>query len=896
MEIGTSKQIPAKRSDNWRMIFPPLVVVACLFLIRDQYGVLLFHTLAELFSVSVGVLMLVIVWNTRRFTHNDFLIYLGIGYFWVAVLDVWHTFTVNGMPFLVITDSEVTLHFWIYSRLIEAFLLLTASLYLTRKLNANLMLLSGAALTVIVIWASLTLQQPIMLTAEGLTTFKIATEYFVILVLAVAAYIYIKKGDLLPPKVLYFLLASITLTICAELAFTLYTDFQGVPFAVGHLFKFLSFWMIYQAIVQTTLKEPFSLLALGSSSYEAIPHPAVVVDGHGVISQVNRAAEKVSGLPAEKLIHEAAHPIFHPTGIPQEQCKLCQALAHGESVSNLAVEFPKNKQWFLASLAPIQKGGTSNEMVLSLTDITEHKRTESLLQEKETHLRTLVETLPDLVWLKDPEGVYLSCNRKFERFFGAGQSEIVGKKDIDFLEQNFVDFLRKKDMEAMSSGKPCQNEQEITYADDGHREMLEVIKTPMFSNSGELIGVLGVGRDITNRKQNDKALRRAQKMDAIGQLTGGIAHDFNNILGIILGNLDLLEKQTTDDEKVQKRVTTITKSAQRAADLTRQLLGFSRNRAQQVSDTNINQMIADMDSLITRSLTPQIEVEHHLADDLWSTMIDPGDFQDALLNILLNARDAMPQGGKLTIESQNSTLDTTYCARNPDTIPGEYVELTVSDSGEGISESQQERIFEPFFTTKPQGKGTGLGLSMVFGFIKRSEGHIKVYSELGIGSTFRLYLPRSMGNTASPSASENSTIEQPVHSEGELILMVDDEVDLLELASASLKALGYRVLTATNGQLALEQLAQNPSIKLLFSDVVMPGGINGYELADQATQAYPALKVLLTSGYTERTMAHNGQVRFNAHLLSKPYSQADLALQVHKTLGSGPPEDRGNTV
>lgn len=395
-------------------------------------------------------------------------------------------------------------------------------------------------------------------------------------------------------------------------------------------------------------------------------------------------------------------------------------------------------------------------------------------------------------------------------------------------------------------------------------------------------GLRSIDHIINEIKLNEEALRRSQKMEAIGQLTGGIAHDFNNILGAILGNIELLELDVEVDEKAKKRFATIRHSIQRAVDLTRQLLGFSRTEATDTKITDINEVIKKMQTLIIRSLTPQVEVKHQLAEDLWLTEINPGDFEDVMLNLALNARDAMPDGGKLSIETCNRSLDASYCALNPGVVPGDYIELAVSDNGTGVPLEDQERIFEPFFTTKPPGKGTGLGLAMVFGFVKRSGGHIKIYSEFGIGTTFRLYLPRFRGKAQPPDTSSTPALMMP-HGQ-ETILLVDDEIALLEMVEETLHALGYTVLTATSGKQALAILAQEPGIELLFSDVVMPGGMNGYELAEQACRSRPELKVLLTSGYTEMAVARNGQARFNATLLNKPYTLIKLAQRVREIL------------
>ena len=400
-----------------------------------------------------------------------------------------------------------------------------------------------------------------------------------------------------------------------------------------------------------------------------------------------------------------------------------------------------------------------------------------------------------------------------------------------------------------------------------------------------------LGQDFNNMAQNlahqHNQLRQSHKMDAVGQLTGGIAHDFNNILGIIIGNLELLKYEISGNDEALKRVVTIDEVTQRAAVLVRQLLGFSRLQATDVVVININRLILDMDILIKRSITPEVEVELQLADSLWSTGINLGDFQDSLLNIILNAHDAMPNGGRLTIETSNCTLNAAYCSQNPNLVVGEYVKLSVSDTGTGITSEQQDKIYEPFYTTKEVGKGVGLGLSMVFGFITRSKGHIEVESEPRSGTTFHLYLPRAAEQAITDNIVEQKTEALPRGSE--TILAVDDEKELLDLAKESLETLGYSVLTANNGKEALKRLAEHSDISLLFSDVIMPDGMSGYELALTAHELYPSLKVLVTSGFTNKRDGFvNGETKYYSRLasslLNKPYDKSDLATAVRRVL------------
>lgn len=389
------------------------------------------------------------------------------------------------------------------------------------------------------------------------------------------------------------------------------------------------------------------------------------------------------------------------------------------------------------------------------------------------------------------------------------------------------------------------------------------------------------------RAHAEDALRRSQKMEAIGNLTGGIAHDFNNMLGIVLGNLELAQLDSRVNTETRERLGNALLAAERGAELTKKLLGFARTRPGGTKLTLVNNVVSNIEKLITKSLTAEVYVEKHLADDLWLTDIDPAELEDALLNLALNARDAMPGGGTLAIETSNKVLDDEYVRLNPGSHCGGFVMIAVSDTGTGMSQDIQEKVFEPFFTTKEKGKGTGLGLSMVYGFVQRSSGHIKLYSEPTSGTTFRIFLPRADGNIAQE---ENTTaLDQDMPRGTETILVVDDEEALTDIAVTRLEGLGYHVLTAFNGRQALEILKDNTNIDLLFTDIIMPGELDGYRLALAAAELRPTVKILLTSGFTDkRERLVNGNAEFIAKLtkclLSKPYNYTELAMAVRDTL------------
>lgn len=554
----------------------------------------------------------------------------------------------------------------------------------------------------------------------------------------------------------------------------------------------------------------------------------------------------------------------------------------GRKIGHLCIFYNKNPSILSETHSPKETGSLIDKVSKEVGSFIKRREAESDVHK----LLQAVEQSPASIVITDTDGNIEHVNATFERVTGYTREEVIGENPR-FLKSGEVSPETYRQLwHTIKSGHEWRGELR-NRRKNGELYWESVRISPVKESDGCTSHFLAIKEDVTAQKLTEEALRRSQKMDAIGQLTGGIAHDFNNLLGIIIGNLGFLKRLVADDEKSLKRVETTNKAALRAADLTKQLLGFSRKQAQNTLPTDLNRLVRDMDSLIARSVTPEVAVEYQLSDDLWLTEIDPGDFQDALLNLILNARDAMPDGGRLTIETTNEVLDTSYAALNPGVSPGDYVQLALSDTGCGIPADMIDRIFEPFFTTKPHGKGTGLGLSMVFGCMERSKGVAKVYSEPGVGTTIRLLFPRLIGVNDAP----EPLADQPVDLPGgqETILIVDDEEGLVELAQEFLDELGYRTITAKSGGEAMERLMGNRTIDLLFSDVVMPGGMNGYELAARAKEKSPTLKVLLTSGFTRKAVTGNDQAKFSANILTKPYSRSGLAFRVREILDGGKP-------
>ncbi len=396
-----------------------------------------------------------------------------------------------------------------------------------------------------------------------------------------------------------------------------------------------------------------------------------------------------------------------------------------------------------------------------------------------------------------------------------------------------------------------------------------------------LDGVASHIERMLHGRQMAESLQQSQRLEAVGQLTGGVAHDFNNLLTVIIGNTELLQEQLDDDD-LAAMTEMISNAAHRGAELTHRLLAFARRQPLEPRSMDLSELIASVDPLLRRTLGEHIDIKTASDSNVWLASADPAQLESALLNLALNARDAMPAGGRLTIETRNVNLSDDYVAQYPELEEGEYVMLAVSDTGSGIPAEELRRVFEPFYTTKGAGKGTGLGLSMVYGFAKQSRGHVNIYSEVGQGTTVKLYLPRARKDEPVIDASQQAF----AGGGAETILVVEDDDLVRQYVLTLLKSLGYNVLTANNGNAALEVLQGDPDVDLLFTDVVMPGGMSGRDLADEVQRRRPGMRVLYTSGYSDNVVVRQGRLDPSVVLLSKPYRREDLAASVRKALSA----------
>jgi PAS domain S-box-containing protein len=619
------------------------------------------------------------------------------------------------------------------------------------------------------------------------------------------------------------------------------------------------------------------LAAIVASSQEAII--SIINDR---IASWNAGAEKMYGYTESEAVgHHIS--LLLPEDRADELQRIRGNLQRNERVEYLETLRRKKDGSLIdvsVSVSPIKDdGGRLVGAATIARDITERKRVERELRKSEERYADLVENAHDIIYTHDLQGNYTSVNKAGERITGYTREESLKMNLTQIVAPESIEYARRMMSQKLAGEEETVYELEI-IAKDGRRVAIEV-NTRLTYQDGVPVGVQGIGRDVTERKNLEQQLRQSQKLEAIGQLAGGVAHDFNNMLTAIIGYSDLLLRQLDADDKLRAEVEEISAAGKRAAGLTNQLLAFSRRQVLQPVVLNLNEVVVNIERMLRRLIGEDIDIVTVTERKLGLTKIDQGQCEQVLMNLAVNARDAMPNGGKLTIETANVDLDETYTRHHPEIIPGRYILLAVSDTGMGIDAETQSHIFEPFFTTKDQGKGTGLGLSTVYGIVRQSSGHIWVYSEPGHGATFKVYLPRI------EEAGEFRTVppESPSTLIGsENIMLVEDDESVRNLSRIVLEERGYTVLSAESGAKALETFGPlAAAIDLVVTDVIMPQ-MSGAELVTRLQEMHPAVKVLYVSGYTEEATIHRGVLLDGVDFLQKPFTPEALVRKVREVL------------
>jgi PAS domain S-box-containing protein len=610
--------------------------------------------------------------------------------------------------------------------------------------------------------------------------------------------------------------------------------------------------------------------------------PVMVRDLEGKILVWGRGLHALYGWTAEEAIGRFAQELLKtefPIPVPDIMAEL---LAQGEWHGELSHNHRDGHRMVVATHWALHRDSAGKPVsVLKFDwDLTETKRTQSMLAEREARLRSVLETAPDAIITIDAHGIIQSFSAAGERLFGYSAGEVIGRnvkilmpsphyeKHDDYIAR----YLSTGEKRIIGIGRQVEARRK-----DGTVFPIQLAVGE--AKLGDVHIFSGFISDMTARVKMEQDLRQAQKMEAIGQLTGGLAHDFNNLLTVISGNLEMLERRVGDGE-AREILKEAQEAAQLGADLAKRLLAFGRRQPLHARPTDLNTLVGGLHDLLRRSLGEAIEIETRLAPGLPMIMVDPGQVENALLNLAVNARDAMPKGGRLIIETARARIEKDYAAALENVSPGDYVTLAVTDTGTGMTPEVRQRAFEPFYSTKGPGAGSGLGLSMVYGFVKQSGGHVQLYSEVGHGTTVRIYLPAQESAAAAATAPQAAA---PRARANEIVLVVEDDPRVRRVSIRRLKELGYTVLEADSGPAALKIIDEERPIDLLFSDIVMAGGMTGTELAQEARRRRPDIKVLFTSGYAEPAVIKGGQTP-NSAWLGKPYSMAELDAKLRELL------------
>jgi two-component system, cell cycle sensor histidine kinase and response regulator CckA len=641
------------------------------------------------------------------------------------------------------------------------------------------------------------------------------------------------------------------------------------------------------AALSASAKRAETAEALLRDAIDSMSGRLIVCDRNDRIVVANRDMENSfpdcvdllrGGSTYEEFLRAAVSRGYFLEAVGREEEWIAARMTAHRSTSSTREYRQKDGRWVLITEKRTSDGGTAMIGI----DVTRRKETQAALAASEERLDRAQSIARIGSWELDLVTGRMIWSQEMYRLCGlSAEGDVLIGSDFSRCVALEHEERVRGWIERLAAGdRPPAIECQLASADEKARHAI-LEGTEVLDERGKVVRIAGTLREVTEQRLIERQLAQAQKMEAIGNLTGGLAHDFNNLLGIIIGNLDILRDTPLEPSQVAELAQDALDAALRGADLTRRLLAFARRQSLSPEHVSVNDLVANIAKLLNRTLGEDVEIGLNLSQGLWPTYVDPTQLESAITNLATNARDAMPKGGHLTITTRNVALDAEYTTEHIDVVPGDYVLIEVSDTGQGIPPNVIGHIFEPFFTTKGQGKGTGLGLSMVFGFIRQSGGHVNVYSEVGEGTTFRLYLPRDLGDARRPA--QRTILANPMGS-GETILLVEDNAKLLNIAVRQLSDLGYRLLTAENPADAKEIIDRDEPIDLLLTDIVMPGGLSGIDLARQASARQPRLRILLTSGFPD---AHFGEDRNRAlawPLLSKPYRKEDLARAVREAL------------
>jgi PAS domain S-box-containing protein len=622
---------------------------------------------------------------------------------------------------------------------------------------------------------------------------------------------------------------------------------------------------------------------------ESLDDGLCVFDENCCITYLNETTCRIHGTRYEELLGQKVSDMF-PAELPENR-KIMESLRNIGDDDTKAIETTITTKGKTVSILVTPHSfsdelGNPNGGYLLIRDITEHRKTEQALYQSEKTFSAVFENSPAAISLRDTDGKYRLANKQFLRWFGLSQSEIIGETVDTFLPPHRAEQARNDDQWVLMVGEVLEREFQLAGPNP---IQVSVTKFPVRNRDDEIIGVGTIMVDVSREREAESKLRQSQKMEVVGQLTGGISHDFNNLLTIINGNLEL-SLETIEDPELRGMLQDAKNAALLGADVTHRLLSFSSTQALNPVDADLNSLVKELLPLMNTSLGEAITIKRVREENLWPCKVDIAQIQNAILNLAVNARDAMPSGGELVITTRNTLLQDTKQSLKHGVLPGEYVMISVSDEGCGMSKDVLERVYEPFFTTKGSGKGTGLGLSMVYGFTRQSGGYMTIDSTEGVGTTVCLYLARlqTAYKPSKPDLMEQEQTSNLRANAAEKVLIVEDHPNVRKLSRRFLNELGYTTLEAEDGHQALEILRSESGINLLFTDAVLPGGISGIDIARDAQSNVPGIKILITTGYSEEFLESYSRTKAEFQRLNKPFGKYELAKRLRGLLDNEP--------
>ncbi|GFO62377.1 PAS domain-containing protein [Geomonas paludis] len=875
-----------------------------LYVVLDVPSYLTFHNTVEIFSVMVSLSIFGVGWFSYSQSRDRHTLFLAVAFLGIGLMDFMHTLAYAGMPPLITPNTpNKSTQFWIAVRLFSAAAFL-ASAFVDERCRCRwlgrLPLLAGVLCISAVSFCAIVFRPDLVpdtfVPGVGLTPFKKGSELVTIALFALAALAYLKRLTASRDRIYLYYLSAFILCVVSELTFTVYKSVFDSFNLLGHLYKLFAFLLIYRGIFAAAIKRPYRQLnqALGELRHtndllvaimDSIPHCIFWKDRRSVYLGCNREFARTAGLadPAEivgKCDYDLPWSREESEGYradDREVMERNQAKMH--IIENLT-QADGGVIWIDTSKMPLTDEDGAVRGVLGIyEDITERKLSEERLSETLQFNQEIITSAREGIIVYDRELRYLVWNPYMEEISGIPASEVLGQRPAEVFPWLADTGLVRRLEGLMAGGAPAMVEFCGRHV-SGRTLWLSDASAPLRSSSGDIIGVIGTVRDITERRGIEEQLRQAQKLESVGRLAGGVAHDFNNKLTVIMGCAELAARQTREAALLE-HLRLIVKAAEQSRDITRQLLAFSRQQVVTPRTVQVNSMLVELKKSLGRLIGEDVSIELAPGEQLWSISIDPVQLDQIIMNLAVNARDAMPQGGTITIETANEQFDGPP-PLHPEAPPGGYVRITCRDTGVGMDAETRAHVFEPFYTTKEQGKGTGLGLATVYGIVRQNGGFIDLETAPGAGSAFSIWLPRCVGGDENHEPPRSATRQQGAGT----VLLVEDEDMVRELTSTILESLGYRCLATADPREALE-LAANPDVAfdLVLTDVVMPG-MRGPEMMQRMRRQRSGIKCIYMSGFTDAILDEGSGSWEGGAFLKKPFQTEELARVLASVLGA----------